>query len=57
MQTPVYTDFTQLARLRLQARQDRHGALEEAAKQFEAMFLELMLKQMRQASPGDPIFA
>ncbi|BCX88642.1 flagellar protein FlgJ [Methylomarinovum tepidoasis] len=54
--TALYTDFTQLAELRLQARQDRHTALREAAKQFEALFLELMLKQMRQASPGDPIF-
>ncbi|BCX82928.1 flagellar protein FlgJ [Methylomarinovum caldicuralii] len=54
--TALYTDFTQLAELRRQAKEDRHAALKEAAKQFEAMFLELMLKQMRQASPGDPIF-
>ncbi len=51
----IYTDFSHLAELRRQSRQD-DIALEEAAKQFEAMFLQMVLKQMRQASPGDPIF-
>jgi len=58
MQTPVpvYTDFSQLAELKLKARRGQKAALEEAAGQFEALFLEMMLKQMRQANFGDPIF-
>ncbi|HEB78236.1 MAG TPA: flagellar assembly peptidoglycan hydrolase FlgJ [Methylothermaceae bacterium] len=51
----IYTDFRQLADLKAKARQDRQAALKETAKQFEALFLQMVLKQMRQASPGDPL--
>ncbi len=52
----LYTDFKQLADLKRQAQQNSDQALEKVAKQFEAVFLQMILKQMRQASMGDPIF-
>ncbi len=51
----LYTDFRQLADLRLKARQDRQAALKQTAEQFEALFVQMVLKQMRQATPGDPL--
>ena len=49
----VYTDLQGLAGLRRQARQNSPEAVREAAKQFEAVFVQMMLKSMRTASPGD----
>jgi len=49
----VYTDFQGLASLRHQAQQNSPDAVREAAKQFEAVFVQMMLKSMRAASPGD----
>jgi flagellar protein FlgJ len=40
-------DFQELDILRFQARKDQKAALPEVAKQFEALFLESMLKTMR----------
>ncbi len=51
----LYSDFRQLADLRLKARQDRQAALKQTAKQFEALFVQMVLKQMRQTTPGDPL--
>lgn len=51
----VYTDFSGLAELRGRAQSDRQGALREAAQQFEALFLQMMLKSMRSASLGEGI--
>ncbi len=51
----IYTDFSQLAELKRESRRS-DTALKETARQFEAMFLQMVLKQMRQASSGDPIF-
>lgn len=45
----VYTDFGQLAQLRVSAQQDQSAALEETAAQFEALFIQMMLKSMREA--------
>ena len=53
---PVVTDFQQFTALRTEARDGRDAALREAANQFEAIFLQTMLKSMRDASMGDPIF-
>ncbi len=53
----IYTDFAKLGELKRMSTQDPGSALKEAAKQFEAVFVQMLLKQMRQASPGDPIFA
>ncbi len=51
-QQPVYTDIQGLTELKAAARKDQHAALETAAKQFESIFLQMMLKSMRDASPG-----
>jgi peptidoglycan hydrolase FlgJ len=50
--TSVYNDFSGLAQLKLQARQDQTGAREKVARQFESLFIQMMLKQMRQAGFG-----
>ncbi len=42
-------DFKGLDKLRQAAQSGDKGALEEAAKQFEAIFVQMMLKSMRQA--------
>jgi flagellar protein FlgJ len=54
--TNVYTDFQSLAQLRGKAAVDAPAALKEAGKHFEALFIQMMLKSMRQATPGDPLF-
>ena len=53
----VYNDLGGLASLKARSNGgDESGALKQAAKQFEAIFLNMMLKQMREASFGDPLF-
>lgn len=52
----IVTDFEQFAVSRRQARDGDAAALETVAEQFEALFLQTMLKSMRKATPGDPIF-
>lgn len=49
----VYTDVQGLSSLRRKAQQNSPDAVREAAKQFEAVFLQMMLKSMRDASPGE----
>ena len=51
----VYTDFQGLGKLRASARQQTPDATRETAEQFEALFIQTMLKSMRQATPGDPL--
>lgn len=45
----IYTDFSGLAELKAGARQKSPEARREAARQFEALFLQQVLKTMRQA--------
>ena len=52
----IYTDFQGLADLRRAAKQDSDQALEEVAAQFEAIFIQMMLKSMRDASLSEGIF-
>ncbi len=54
--TSSITDFSQYAGLRKAAAQNDPAALREVANQFEALFLQTMLKNMREASLGDPLF-
>ena len=54
--TAAITDFTQFAELRRGADSNDPAALREVASQFEALFLQTMLKSMREASLGDPLF-
>lgn len=57
MQTQaVYSDFNSLANLRTAARQDADASLEEVAKQFESLFVQMMLKSMREATMEGGLF-
>lgn len=53
--TASVTDFGQFAQLRAAAREQNPEALKAAAKQFEALFMQQMLKSMRAASLGEDI--
>ena len=48
----LYTDFTGLQKLKLQARESQASARAEVARQFESLFVAQMLKSMRAASGG-----
>ena len=52
----IYTDFQGLDELRLSADKRDPKAMEAAAKQFEALFVQQMLKSMRDASLSDGLF-
>ncbi len=54
--TASITDFNQFTGLRAAADRNDPAALREVASQFEALFLQSMLKSMRDASLGDPLF-
>ncbi|GGC07725.1 flagellar rod assembly protein/muramidase FlgJ [Marinobacterium zhoushanense] len=45
-----YTDLTGLSKIKSQANDDRDAALRNAAEQFEQVFMNMMLKSMRQAT-------
>jgi Rod binding domain-containing protein len=49
--TGSYLDFDGLSKLKGQARTDSKAATRETAQQFEAMFLQMMMKSMRDATP------
>jgi len=46
----IYTDINSLNGIRQQAQVDAPAAIKAAAKEFEAFFMNMMLKSMRQAS-------
>jgi len=48
----VYTDFSGLTALKAKAREDQDAALDQVSRQFESLFLQMMLKSMRDASFG-----
>ncbi len=52
----TYLDFSGFAELRAQARAGTPAAASEVASQFEALFLQMALRSMRQASLGEGIF-
>ena len=54
--TAAITDFSQFTALRQGAENNDPEVLREVAGQFEALFVEMMLKNMREASFGDPLF-
>lgn len=45
-----YSDLNQLDELRRKAQKDPHKALEQVAHQFEAIFMQMLLKEMRQSN-------
>jgi flagellar protein FlgJ len=49
----VYTDFQGLAELRAEAGANKQETLRKVAGQFEALFIQMMLKSMRDASLGE----
>lgn len=49
----VYTDFQGLSALRRGAGENAPEALKKAAQQFEAMFMQMMLKSMREAGASE----
>jgi flagellar protein FlgJ len=51
-----YTDFNGLAALRNQAKDQSPAALKAVAQQFESLFLDMMMKSMRDASLGSGLF-
>lgn len=55
-QTDLALDPNSLNRLRSLSQRDEGSALEQAAKQFEALFIHMLLKGSRDASLGDPLF-
>ncbi len=52
----VYLDIQGLGQLKGMANRQSRQALREVARQFEAVFVKMMLKSMREASFGDPLF-
>ncbi|MEO9080029.1 MAG: flagellar assembly peptidoglycan hydrolase FlgJ [Rhodanobacter sp.] len=52
----TWTDLSGFSALRQQAQADSKAALPVVAKQFESIFTQMVLKSMRDASPGDPLF-
>ena len=54
--TTAVTDFHQFAELRRAADQRDPAVLEKVAGQFEALFIDTVMKNMRSASLGEPIF-
>jgi flagellar protein FlgJ len=48
--TPIYHDLQSLSALRQRASSDPNAAIEEVAEQFESLFLQMMLKSMRDAT-------
>ena len=48
--TSSYLDFSGLGELRGRAAKDSQGALRETAEQFEALFIQMMMKSMREAT-------
>ena len=52
----AYTDFSQFAEMRREAQLTPQDSLPAVAKQFEGIFVNMMLKSMRDASFGDPLF-
>ena len=53
IQTQAYTDFHGLSELRARAKSNSEEALREVAGQFEALFIQMMLKSMRDAGLGE----
>ena len=52
-----YHDFSGLASLRKEATENAEEAIAPVAKQFEALFLQMMLKSMRAGVPDGGLFS
>ncbi len=54
--TTAITDFTQFSTLRAGAEENDPAVLREVAGQFEALFMQTILKNMRASELADPLF-
>lgn len=52
----VYNDFSGLSALRNQAKFEPNSAMKEVAQQFESLFVGMMMKAMRDATPKGGLF-
>lgn len=52
----VYTDMAGISNLKREAATQSDSSKREVAQQFESMFLQLMLKSMRDATPSEGMF-
>ena len=52
-----YHDLYGLTDLKRTSRDDPDAAIDEVATQFESMFIQMMLKSMREALPKDGLFS
>ena len=52
----IYTDFSALTELKKGAREKSPEAIKEVAKQFESLFVQMMLKSMRDTVPENELF-
>ena len=56
MSGAIYNDFSQFTALRADAAKNPNAALEDVAAQFESIFLQQMLKSMRDATVKSDLF-
>ena len=56
MSGAIYNDFSQFSALRADAAKNPNAAVEEVASQFESIFLQQMLKSMRDATVKSDLF-
>ena len=54
--TPIHTDFHAFNTLRKDARENSPDAIKKVAKQFESLFVQMMLKSMRDTVPESELF-
>jgi len=52
----IYTDFTAFTELRKGAREQSPEAIKKVAQQFESLFVQMMLKSMRDTLPESELF-
>lgn len=52
----IYTDFSSLTRLKKDAREQSPEAIRQVARQFESLFVQMMLKSMRDTVPENEMF-
>ena len=57
LSTGQYHDVNGLTDLKRVSREDPNAAINEVAEQFESMFIQMMLKSMRDALPKDGLFS
>lgn len=53
---PLYADFTKLTQLKKGAREENPETIRQVAKQFESLFVQMMMKSMRDTVPENELF-